>query len=61
MKKTYISPAARMVDLCGEESLMVLALSDTKAAGNEALSNKKEFGAWNSENWSGDVAGDTED
>lgn len=60
MKKTYISPAVQTVALYGEENLMV-NMSDATVGGNKALSDKKDFGVWSSESWSGDVAGDTEE
>lgn len=48
MKKTYIQPSATVVALFADED-MLLALSQTKADGSEALSSEK--GGWNSNDW----------
>lgn len=52
MKKTYKAPAAQAVALHAEDSLMV-AISDTTKAGNQALTSKKDFEqtGWNSSAW----------
>lgn len=54
MKKTYNSPTSKVVALQADFGLM-LALSDTKKSGNEALSNQQNFAptGWSSENWAG--------
>ncbi len=51
MKKTYITPASTVVSLFAGEDIM-LALSNVKADGTEALSGSKD--GWNSTDWTSD-------
>lgn len=53
MKKTYMSPNATVIDLFGEE-LMIVKASNEQTGASDALTNKKDFeetGVWSSENW----------
>lgn len=49
MKKTYIQPSATAVALFFADEDMLLALSDDKANGSDALSNEK--GGWDCNDW----------
>ena len=49
MKKTYITPTSTVVNLFADEDVM-LALSQVKADGTDALSGGKD--GWNSTDWS---------
>ena len=57
MKKTYITPTSTVVNLFSGEDVM-LALSQVKADGTDALSGGKD--GWNSTDWTSTTSDEEE-
>ena len=57
MKKTYITPTSTVVNLFAGEDVM-LALSQVKADGTDALSGGKD--GWNSADWTSTTSDEEE-